>query len=293
MAVPVAAGPAVAVPAVAGVAVPRSVWALVAVKRVALGKRRLAAVLAPAIRRRLVLAMLRDVLDAVSALVGADGLAGILVVTSDPAASAIARGYGGARVIADPPAAASNGEGTDADGGYTLAVAAGLRGLAASGVAAALVLPADVPLVTPDELRQVLASGRGDRVFGIVPARDGQGSNAVLVAPPDALPLRFDGRSFEPHCRAAAAAGLVPVVMRFEGLGLDIDDPVDLEALAAHARAPATRAGRMAGARARARARSQPGSPSPAIQSRRSAAGGGGISGPGAGAGPGPGSGSG
>jgi 2-phospho-L-lactate/phosphoenolpyruvate guanylyltransferase len=231
-----------------GVSAPRRPWALVAVKRVALGKRRLAVVLSPTVRRRLVLAMLRDVLDVLSGIVAAEELEGILVVTSDPAAAAIVRRYAGARILADPPAAASPGpadSADDSDAGYTLAIAAGLRELAAGGAAAALALPADVPLLSPDEVRQVLAAGAGSRKVVIVPARDGQGTNAILIAPPDAMSLAFDGRSFEPHCRAAAAAGLGPVVLRLEGLGLDIDDPSDLQALAEHPRAASSRAGRL------------------------------------------------
>jgi 2-phospho-L-lactate guanylyltransferase len=44
------------------------------------------------------------------------------------------------------------------------------------------------------------------------------------------VPLRFGDDSFFPHLIAARAQGLAPVVVRVPGIGLDIDNPVDLRA---------------------------------------------------------------
>ena len=67
--------------------------------------------------------------------------------------------------------------------------------------------------------------------FTIVPAHDERGSNAVLCSPPLVMPLRFGDDSFFPHLAAARALGIEPTIVKLPGIGLDIDQPVDLEAL--------------------------------------------------------------
>jgi 2-phospho-L-lactate guanylyltransferase (CobY/MobA/RfbA family) len=61
-------------------------------------------------------------------------------------------------------------------------------------------------------------------------------SNGVkMVAGGSTLPassLAFGNDSFRPHPAAVSAAGMDPQVLRFEGIGLDIDEPADLEVLA-------------------------------------------------------------
>ncbi len=189
------------------------VWAAVPVKEFAGAKQRLAALLSPAQRALLAATMLEDVL---AALVTAP-LAGIMVNTADPGAAALARRYG-ARVVTD---AASNG--------HTPAVAAMAALLAAEGAEAMLTLPGDIPRITDAEIATLCAVRRPSPSFTIVPAHDERGSNAVLVAPPQAVPLRFGDDSFFPHLAAARRAEIEPVVTTLPGIGLDIDHPEDVQ----------------------------------------------------------------
>ena len=48
------------------------------------------------------------------------------------------------------------------------------------------------------------------------------------MSPPDAVPLRFGEDSFYPHLDAARGRGIDPLVVRHPGIGMDIDNPVDL-----------------------------------------------------------------
>ena len=73
------------------------IWAVVPVKELEGAKQRLSSVLSPEERRVLATTMLEDVLDAVSAV---HELAGVLVVTVDPAATSLATRYG-ARIVTD------------------------------------------------------------------------------------------------------------------------------------------------------------------------------------------------
>ena len=109
-------------------------------------KRRLAPVLAPAAQCELALAMAESVL---TALAGAASLAGIVVVTDDAQAAALAMRIG-ARICRDGAAS-----------GYTEAVAGGARVLAQERRGAMLCLPADLPLVTRPTSSG--SSPRGDR----------------------------------------------------------------------------------------------------------------------------------
>jgi 2-phospho-L-lactate/phosphoenolpyruvate guanylyltransferase len=188
-------------------------WAVVPVKDRASAKERLAPMLPPEVRQALALAMLEDVLEALSAT---PGIAGLLVVTVDPEARLMAARYGG-RVIE-----------TGARDGHTGAVAAAARLLAAEGRSGMLTLPGDIPLVTPAEIAQLLGAHLPAPSFTIAPSHDEQGSNAIACSPPDAVPLRFGENSFYPHLRAAEACGIRPTVLHLPGIALDIDNPEDV-----------------------------------------------------------------
>ena len=197
-------------------------WAVVPVKERGRAKERLAPLLLPETRQALALAMLQDVLGA---LADAEGLAGLLLVTCDAAAGRMARHYG-ARLVE-----------CGARDGHTGAVAAAARLLAAEGRAGMLTLPGDIPLATAGEIGQIIGAHRPAPSFTIVPSHDEGGSNAILLSPPDAVPLRFGTDSFFPHLRAAEAQGIRPTVLRLPGIALDIDNPEDL---ATFARQPST-----------------------------------------------------
>ena len=188
-------------------------WAVVPVKERVSAKERLAPMLAPEVRQALALAMLEDVLEALSAT---PGIAGLMVVTVDAEASRLAASYGG-RVIE-----------AGARDGHTGAVTVAARLLAAEGCTGMLTLPGDIPLVTPAEIEGLLAAHLPAPSFTIVPSQDERGSNAIACSPPDAVPLRFGENSFYPHLWTAEAYGIQPKVLRLPGIALDIDNPEDV-----------------------------------------------------------------
>jgi len=193
----------------------RNVYAVVPIKATSDAKRRLAPVLDTTRRQELALAMFEDVL---ATLARVRELAGVIVVTADPAAGAIASRYG-ARISSD-----------GAREGHTGAVAAAARQLAADDM---LTVPGDIPLVDTDDVRKLLeahgnATCRDTRAFIIVPARDERGSNAIVCSPAAAVPLTFGADSFWPHLAAAKRCGIDPTVLRLPRIALDIDTPDDL-----------------------------------------------------------------
>jgi 2-phospho-L-lactate guanylyltransferase len=188
-------------------------WAVVPVKERISAKERLAPMLRPETREALALAMLEDVLTALTAT---PGIAGFMVVTVDAEASRLAASYGG-RVIE-----------VGARDGHTGAVTAAARLLAAEGHKGMLTLPGDIPLVTSREIASLLAAHPPAPSFTIVPSHDERGSNAIACSPPDAVPLRFGENSFYPHLEAAEACGIRPNVVHLPGVALDIDNPEDV-----------------------------------------------------------------
>jgi 2-phospho-L-lactate guanylyltransferase len=194
------------------------IHAVVPVKDTRQAKQRLAGVLDRAQRQELALAMLEDVLEALARV---DELAGILVVTADAAAAAIAARY----------RAGVMDEG--AHDGHTGAVAAAARRLVGDGM---LTVPGDIPLLEPEDGRRLMSAHReamrhSARAFTIVPAHDERGSNAVLCSPAGAVPLRFGEDSFFPHLDAARSRSIEPSVLRLARVALDIDTPRDLALL--------------------------------------------------------------
>ena len=148
--------------------------------------------------------MLEDVLDAVSAV---RELAGLLVVTVDPVATALAGRYG-ARIVAE-----------GARDGHTGAVAAAQRLLRREGEAGMMTMPGDIPRLSSAEIAETLAAHRPAPAFTIVPAHDDLGSNMIICSPPDVVPLRFGENSFYPHLDAARARGIDPLIVRQPGIG--------------------------------------------------------------------------
>ena len=97
------------------------------------------------------------------------------------------------------------------------------------------------PRVTSTEIAAVIDARRPSPSVTIVPAHDERGSNAVLCSPPTVMQLRFGDDSFLPHLTAARALGIEPTIVKLPGIGLDIDQPRDLEALRRAAPHMATR----------------------------------------------------
>ena len=108
-------------------------------------------------------------------------------------------------------------------------------------------LPGDCPLLDPAELDDAISRVAPGRV-AIVPDRHGTGTNALLIAPPEAIAPSFGPDSRRRHESLARDAGVRVAVEALPSLGLDLDTPDDLEALRAELRADPTRAPRTAAA---------------------------------------------
>lgn len=194
-------------------------WAIVPVKRFAAAKRRLAPVLEAGERAALARLMLEDVLDAL--LPCRDILTGVLVVTADREAMAVAR-HCGAAVVMDA-----------ADSGINEAIVAGIEHLGASADDAAMVVPSDIPQATRNAFAQAAAAVAAPHSLAIAAAAQDGGTNLLACRPAGVVAPRFGQRSFDQHRRAALQAGIAVQTLRLPELSLDIDRPDDLPAFLA------------------------------------------------------------
>ncbi len=190
---------------------------LVPVKNLAGAKQRLSPVLATEQRFALAAAMLEDVLDALAANARRDEVA---VVTGDAHARACTQSRS-LRVIQDAE-----------NPGETGAIEMATRVCCGRGAQYSLVLPADIPLVSPSEVDAIFAAAPRQGAV-LVPSASGRGTNAALRRPADLFPLRFGNDSFVPHLAAARATGKPVEVLHLPGIGLDVDEPADLAGLLA------------------------------------------------------------
>jgi FO synthase len=187
------------------------IWAVVPVKPFAQAKRRLSPVLGEAERAQLARAMLEDVLDALS---GARVLAGIIVVTSDGEAAALARKHGA--VVLE-----------DAVEGINAAICIAVRHLSAESGAAMLVAPSDLPQLTPERVEEIVGDLPAKPAVALLSSNDG-GTNLLACRPANAIAPSFGLDSFAKHCAAAEKMGITPQMIPAAELGRDIDGPQDL-----------------------------------------------------------------
>jgi 2-phospho-L-lactate/phosphoenolpyruvate guanylyltransferase len=117
----------------------------------------------------------------------------------------------------------------DTDSGVNDAVT---KGMAATSADEFLVLPSDLPLLTPSDMSDLLALRGAGLDVVISPSAAFDGTNALLFGRGSRLPLSYDRDSFWNHLASAGALGLSTGVCCKEGLMVDIDSPADFRLLA-------------------------------------------------------------
>ncbi|MCP3984946.1 MAG: 2-phospho-L-lactate guanylyltransferase [bacterium] len=202
--------------------------ALVPIKGLDAGKSRLLGTLPRTAIEDLSLAMLNDVLGALTQLPEADHT---VVVTPDPDVGKAAEQAGAEALVLTTP-------------GLNPSLDEATHILAGRGLDHLLVLLGDVAGARTSDLQALFAAQKelGEPAVVLAPSSDG-GTAALLRAPFDAIPSCFGSQSARAHERAAAAAGIAFRRCALPSLAIDLDRPDDLEALlASDAPAPRTRA---------------------------------------------------
>lgn len=191
-----------------------SIWVIIPVKPLNRAKSRLSDVLTPDERARLTEYMFRRVVTAANET---PGIAGTLVISRDQRALAMARDMGAHTV--------QESGNPDLNTALTRAtqVVIGWKG------SAVLVLPADLPLITSQDVRAIADMGIAENTVVIATDATGDGTNALFTRPPGLIEYVFGQGSFSRHKAQAEEIGVRVKIYESPRLVLDIDTPPDLE----------------------------------------------------------------
>lgn len=191
-----------------------TLWAIVPVKPLQRGKSRLSEVLTQAERADLNRRLLAHTLDTLTAI---PDIEHILVISRDQSALALAREYG-ARTVQENGSPHLN-----------LALARATIIAKTYATRGVLILPADLPLITPEDIHTLLDLAVDSPVVVVAPDHRRQGTNALLVCPAGLIEYEFGPGSFRRHCERARLAGARLEICELPSLALDMDLPEDLE----------------------------------------------------------------
>jgi 2-phospho-L-lactate/phosphoenolpyruvate guanylyltransferase len=196
-----------------------SLHVVVPVRTLAGGKARLGEALDAEERQGLIAGMLRDEL----AVLGAWGLAAAIhVVSPDPEVAPLAVAAGAHPLV-------------QVGDGLNEAIRDARAAAMAAGATALLILPADLPMLDVPALDRLLdaadaamAAGTGAPLAVIAAADARDGTNALLLSPPDTIEPHFGPGSLEAHLRAARDANASVQLVVDPVVGFDLDTPADL-----------------------------------------------------------------
>jgi 2-phospho-L-lactate guanylyltransferase len=191
-----------------------TLWAIIPVKPLRRGKSRLAGALSEDERTQLNRTLLEHTLKTLS---GIRELEEVLVISRDPQALTIARNHG-ARTVREDGQPELN---TALKRATVIAQVYATRGV--------LVLPADLPLITREDVLTLIQHADAPPVVVIAPDRHGKGTNALLMSPSGLIEYDFGENSFQRHCDRVRESGARLEIVDLPSLGLDLDVPEDLE----------------------------------------------------------------
>ena len=190
-----------------------SIWAVIPVKPLNRAKSRLAGVLSAEQRYEFATMIYRHVLTVASSV---KHLAGTVVVSRDTKALAMAREVG-ARTIQESNPSDSNP-----------ALKRATEMVKAWRGSAVLILPADLPFVTADDLHNMIEMMLGAMCVVLATDAVQDGTNAMLVRPPGLFDYQYGVGSYRKHAQAAQEAGAIVKTYQSETIAIDIDVPEDL-----------------------------------------------------------------
>jgi 2-phospho-L-lactate/phosphoenolpyruvate guanylyltransferase len=191
-----------------------SLWAIVPIKPLYRAKSRLAEVLSPEQRYQFAETMLRHIL---TVLRNVPQITGTLVISRDTKALAIARDLGAKTIQESNPS------------DLNPALARATEVARVWGAGAVLILPADLPFITAEDVEHIADLGINAMSVVIAPDRAEDGTNAMLVRPAGLIPYSYGQKSYERHVLAAEAAAADVKIYESDTLSLDIDIPADLD----------------------------------------------------------------
>lgn len=191
------------------------VYSIIPVKNLSNIKSRLSPILNGGERKQLTFHMLDDVLSAVSSSTSIDKT---IVVSPD---QTILDYVGKFEVY---PIKENSGSGVNA------AVSKGMKVSLAEGADCSLILPSDIPLIQSIQIDEIVGACRLEKlVVAITPSLKLDGTNALILRPPNVIRTYYDQDSFNNHIKEAERNKVRLKICLSKRVMLDIDTPKDVE----------------------------------------------------------------
>ena len=190
-----------------------ALWAIIPVKPLRRGKSRLAKVISADERADLNQYLLENTIHVINTV---DEIENILVISRDKEALALARELG-ARTVQEYGTPDLN-----------TALSRAMEVAKSYETCGILIVPADLPRINADDIREIIKHRNDPPVVVIAPDRKKEGTNALFVCPPDLIDFKFGKDSFEQHSQSAKTAGARLEICNLPSLELDLDEPEDL-----------------------------------------------------------------
>lgn len=193
-----------------------TIWAIVPVKPLRLGKSRLKDVISDDDRLKLNIKLFENTLKT---LVQLPEIGQVLVVSRDANVLSIARDLG-AKTILENGAPQLN-----------IALMRATVFARQHAIRGVLILPADLPLISKDDISTLINLADKPPIVVISPDRREDGTNALLISPAGLIEYDFGPGSFKRHCQRAKLAGVKLEIIKLPSLTFDLDIPEDLRML--------------------------------------------------------------
>jgi 2-phospho-L-lactate/phosphoenolpyruvate guanylyltransferase len=188
-------------------------FAIIPVKPLNRAKSRLARALKAPTRAALVRSIFSRTLDVIAQVERIDG---VIVVSRDLTILELARQRNAITLM-------------ESDSGLNPAITQAAQWAAQHHARSLIVIPVDLPLITSADLDALIDRAEEDRCLVIAPDRHEDGTNVLLVHPPDAIHFSYGPASFNAHRAQANEHGLIVHEYRSPTTAFDIDVPDDLE----------------------------------------------------------------
>jgi 2-phospho-L-lactate guanylyltransferase len=113
--------------------------------------------------------------------------------------------------------------------GVNAAVACATDYCIKNGATAILILPSDIPLLSSEDVATIVRLGKKSPSIVLSPSIRFDGTNALLLNPPNIIMTHYDQDSFNSHLNEAAKKKISARVYMSSRVMLDLDTPVDVK----------------------------------------------------------------
>jgi 2-phospho-L-lactate guanylyltransferase len=200
-----------------------TLWAIVPIKPLRRGKSRLSKILSEEERAQLNYQLFKNTIDVLKEV---KSISEILVVSRDSDVLTEAREMG-VRTVTE--------NGSPELNSALRRASVFSKAFSTQGV---LIIPADLPLLTPYDVDDFIKRRVEPPMIVISPDRHRTGTNMLLIDPADLITFSYGLDSFERHCALAQVKGAEVIVVENDRIALDLDIPEDYDLLRARAFIP-------------------------------------------------------